>query len=128
MAMTKPTDEQIAKLPSAPITPRLQAALESGGVAGLFPLLATWSRDELKALEADVDVWHQHCQSGLEEMHKNYAFDPQFFFSKSGQELLDSTVANARMEAEQVAAEILSVVYFYLGTDEPEAMTKARQG
>ena len=99
---------------AAPITPRLRVVLNTGGVEGLFPLLKDWSRDDLKALEADVGTWHDAHMERLDLMYGKYAMEPEFFFAKSGRQLLDKTVSGARMELAQVAAEILSVVYFYL--------------
>jgi hypothetical protein len=61
---TKPVSPET--IPSA----RLKECFQSGGVLGLFPLLKTWSKKELKALLKDVEVFHQVSLEKLERKSK----------------------------------------------------------
>ena len=103
------------------MTERLQKCLDAGSVVGLFPLLHDWSRAELEALMADVELFHQELEAKVDCAFRELAFQPQTFFSNQQSQALAQATSEARMHAMIICSEICSVALFYL--ESPKDLT-----
>lgn len=96
------------------LTERLKQCLEAGDVLSLFPLLATWTDEELRALVKDVEQLYQDSQSKLEEVHKRESFKLENFFNRERSKAVDQVFGEADLQVFAICAEISSVAQYYL--------------
>jgi hypothetical protein len=109
---TKPASPET--IPSA----RLKECFQSGGVLGLFPLLKTWPKKELKALLKDVEVFHQVSLEKLERKSKEMVTHLKPLKERKLVRAAVKDVKNKLMwKLMVVCSEIDSVAMYYLQGD-----------
>jgi hypothetical protein len=93
---------------------RLMRVLRLHGVEALFPVLCDWRTEELQALDKDVEEYVKFAYAAADKGWEKVVFDPSIFCNPAASQALDQTRDSIKMQITEVAAEILSVAYFYL--------------
>ena len=93
---------------------RLQKAMSAGDVLSLFPLLADWPDEELRALIADAEEYCSKLDEAINLAHREMAFRPENFFSRERSAAIDLVTEQKDLDTLAMGAEIISVALFYL--------------
>lgn len=109
--MKQPTTQPVPPV----VSRRLQKCFDAGGTLALFPLLKDWNKAELQSLLADVEAYDAAMTAVIEYAHREIAFQPANFLSRSRSKAADRAAEAAHFENLAMCAEICSVVYHYLG-------------
>jgi hypothetical protein len=93
---------------------RFMRVLKVHNTLDLFPLLCDWPTEELLALDKDVETYVEFAYAAVDKGWGKMAFEPPIFLNAAASMVLDQTRDSIKMQITEVAAEILSVAYFYL--------------
>ena len=88
------------------MTERLQKCI-NGSIPELFLLLKDWSREELQALLADIDAYHEEAVSTIDEAYRKAVFEPANFLSAARSKQIDDARKAAHVDALVVCSEII---------------------
>lgn len=97
------------------MTERLQKCIDAGGIVELFPLLSDWTKDELRALCADIDALYAEQEAAIDKAYTEQVFKIENFFNAQRAETVHQAADDARMNNLAMCSEIYSVALLLLG-------------
>ena len=105
---------------TTPMSPRLKTCLDQGDLLNLFPLLKTWTKEELKALIQDADDYfnqkRDEIMAGWQELSENM----EVFINPYAMKAITDARDRKLMDAFGFVTEVCGVAHHYLAVGEGE--------